>query len=440
MISNQIRKLVNSWQNALININGVKRQCEESIFRSLGSKPIKIITGFRRTGKSFLVRQLAKRVVESELYKNSNVLYLNFENYNLTGINTPNRLDEVYQMFKAEIASPGKMLLIFDEIQNVSDWDKFIRTIYEEDGENIEIIITGSNSQLLSSELSSNLAGRFIEFFVLPFSFKEFLHYHDIKITSENELLKNHLDVTRHFAEFLEYGGLPEVFSINDKHAKFSYLRGILSKVILDDIVERFNIKGSYIIEKIFYYMTLNIGNRVSFSKIASFLKDINRDTTQESVILYVQYIIRSFALYEIQRFDWKMGRIFETSRKYYSVDTGIVNSFDNTVNNYSKILENIVYLEIKRRENQINFGALATGKEIDFITKKRGEEFVKYQVTHELHEKNINRELSPFIMKGSHLETGDNILLSMNDENSEMDYKSIKIQQRDLIGWLLGL
>ena len=178
--------LIYEWQNLILKREGVVREIEGPVLSAIPSKPIKIIAGFRRTGKSFLAQRIAKRLVGQGLYRIDNILYLNFEDFRLSDINSAKKLASVYDLFITDIAKDGPKLILLDEIQNVSGWDKFVRTIYEKD-EEIRIILTGSNSELLSAELGSNLAGRFIEFFILPFSFREFLLYRGIIVKDKKD-------------------------------------------------------------------------------------------------------------------------------------------------------------------------------------------------------------------------------------------------------------
>jgi len=437
-----VKALMVEMQQILIKTKGVKRYCEDSIFGAMGSKPIKIITGFRRSGKSFLSKQIALRLVNEGVYKLENIMYLNFEHYQLREFNDPESLDNVFKIFKRDIAdTDAKLLLIFDEIQNVKNWDVFIRTIYEMYGEEIEIILTGSNSELLSSEIGSNLAGRFIEFELLPFSFKEYLKYFDVEIKNATDFLRKKEIIYRHFNQYRSTGGLPEICSVSDESAKYSYLQGIVSKVILDDIIERFKIKSPDTIEKILYFLNLNIGNIVSFTKLQSYLEKMNAAINSDTVISYVNSIIKTFTLFEVNRFDWKQGRIFETSKKFYSIDTGITNSFDHTTRNHSKLLENIVFLELCRRNVTVYFGGLKSGKEIDFVAKNRsGSNFDKYQVTEKLTEENKKREMESFLTEDEILKNGINYLLELDCEEEVINLKGNEITRKNLIKWLLNV
>ena len=439
MEKDDIIRLIAEWQNRILRIQGIYREYLDALHATIGSKPIKIITGFRRSGKSFLVQLAARKLIENNTFSVSNILYLNFEDFRLAGINTPEKLDTFYRVFRAEIADDKKKLLIFDEIQNVNNWDRFIRTIYETDHD-VEIILTGSNSRLLSSEIGSNLAGRFIELSILPFDFTEYLRYVGVKISNAADYFRNQEKIHYHFSQYVKFGGLPEILSINSETARFSYIEGIISKVILDDIIKRFNIKHTSVVEKTLFYLFSAIGNIISFTKISNYLKRLDISIKNETLIKYIQYMLTTFAIYETNKFDWKLGKLFGTTRKYYAVDTGVVNLYPGMVSNYSKQLENIVFLKLKRNGKQINFGALPSGKEIDFITQTANGEFEKYQVTQTLHKDNYNRELSSFLLQNTYLKDGKNILLTLDENEEEIDYQDAKVLKKNLIRWLLGL
>jgi predicted AAA+ superfamily ATPase len=161
------------WQKILSEDSGIVRSYQNELYGMMGSKPIKIVTGFRRSGKSFLVQKTISQLLAEKKIPKRNILFLNFEDYKLSEINNAEKLDGVFQLFMNEIASVGHRIILLDEIQLVQNWDKLVRTIYEK-YRDIEIVLTGSNSELLSSELGSNLAGRYISLEILPFDFIEF--------------------------------------------------------------------------------------------------------------------------------------------------------------------------------------------------------------------------------------------------------------------------
>ena len=434
----EILDLVRNFQNLIPQISGVARNQEEEILQSIGSKPIKIISGFRRSGKSFLLVQVLKKLLEKKHCDLENILYLNFENLNLSFVNDAFALNEIYQVYLSEFGSKGKHLLVLDEIQKVKDWDKFIRTIYENKSltnQDLEIIITGSNSELLSAELSSNLAGRFVEFFVLPFSFDEFLRYRNFEIKSKKDFQRNKSEIEKLFFEFVRYGALPETFSITEHKTKYSYLEGVVNKVILDDVINRFNVKNTEIIEKILHYLMSNIGNKLSYSKLTAYIKSLGYDIKQDTIVDYVHYIEKSFALFEIAKFDWKSQSIFSGNKKYYAIDTGIANFYKGLTENFSRQLENIVYLDLVRKFQVKNIFYGNDGKEIDFIVKRLGEQiFDKYQVCQDLNDDNFNRETTALLKADEYLVSGQNILITLNNSEYELE----NIVQYNLIEFLL--
>ena len=439
MKKREILRLVVEWQNRILRIEGIERDYESALRSMIGAKPIKIITGFRRSGKSFLVQRVAKKLVADGLFPISNILYLNFEDFRLAEVNTPEKAYEIYTSFRTEIADPSKKILILDEIQNVTNWDRLVRTLYETD-QDIEILLTGSNSELLSSEIGSRLAGRFIEISILPFDFREYLRYKGAEPEDLMAFHRNHEPIRNHFHAYMKFGGIPEILTIQDENARFSYIEGIVSKVILDDIIRRFHIKHSTALERIFFYLLSATGNLVSFRRISNYLKLMDIHMKQETVILYVQYILKAFAMYEINKFDWKLGKVFATTRKYYSVDTGLINLYPPAVSNFSHQLENVVFLQLRRKQKLISFGALSSGKEIDFIARGANGQTEKIQVTQTLNEDNYERELSPFQLQGTSLETGNNLLLTLDGDDQEIQFKDSKVSQENLIGWLLDL
>ncbi len=427
------------WQNVIIKTIGVKREKEDEITATLFSKPIKIITGFRRSGKSFLTRQIAKNYVDNNHYSLSNILYLNFEDYNFSEINTAEKLGGLYNLFVTDIANHSeKMLLIFDEIQNVKNWDKFIRTIYESES-NIEIIITGSNSELLSSELSSNLAGRFIEFFILPFSFREFLVYKNSLPDCIADFHRNNREISALFNEFSSFGGLPEVFEIHTFDAKKSYLSGVLYKVILDDVVKRFNVENIDVLEKILIYLLASVGNIVSFSKIEKLIKSYGLNVCTETIIKYVGYLVKTFAIFELKKFDWKLNSFFSTTKKYFAVDSGLLTLFRFEDENYSFRLENIIFTELLRRNKNINFAMSSNNKEIDFILQNKSSQIEsKIQVCIELNEKNYKREIGSFLIADKYIRNSKNLLLTLG-KTDLLKEKYVEIELKNIVEWLLN-
>ncbi len=431
--------IILEWQRIVAQTEGIFRSYQSELFELIGSKPIKIVTGFRRSGKSFLVQKTISQLIAEKKIARRNVLYLNFEDYQLAPINNALMLDEVFQLFMNEIADEGKRLIVLDEIQLVKDWDKFVRTIYEK-YRNIEIILTGSNSELLSSELGSNLAGRFVEIEILPFDFKEFTLIRGLNIKSENDYFENINKISALFGEYLSFGGLPELVSITTEKAKQSYLEGVISKVVLDDVVNRFSVRQPSVIDQIIKYLFIGTGNITSYAKISTHLKTAGYEVKSDTVANYVDFIVKTFAMYPLEKLEYKQSRVFSTIKKFYSVDTGFSALYGGYPHIYSRLLENVVLLKLKREAKQINFGQNESGKEIDFVVTERDRSVINYQVAVTLNESNKDRELSSFVSIDRYISNGRHLFLSTDTEEKTIEYSGIKIERRNIVRWLLGV
>lgn len=432
MEQDKIYEIIRLWQDEILSSQGLERYCEKQILEAMSSKPIKIISGFRRVGKSYLCKRIAKKLLENG-YKIENILYLNFEDYKLNWVTDAYKLGEVYEVFQKFFAKEDQnTLLIFDEIQKVENWEAFIRTLYEKNKPN-QIIITGSNSDLLSSELSSTLAGRFIEFSILPFTFQEYLIYH-----KQSDIRRTSL-ITNQFYEYLKLGGLPEIYTISDPDTRSSYINSLISKVILDDVIKRFAVRNETAIEMILKFIFANNGRILSFANITKYLKNLGIKIQEETVIEYVSHIKKTFAIIEVPKFDWTSKKIFTGSKKYYSIDIGISNQFQNLISNMSFNLENIVLLKLKQNPKIKNiFYGSTSDSEIDFITEDYPGKLSRYQVSQELSDDNRERELNAFIKSDQYLAKTSAYMISLEGMSHSLEGKYESIEQINLIDWLL--
>jgi len=288
---NNIIKIIINWQDHILKNQGIKREIFSKIYAEIQAKPIKILTGFRRSGKSFLMTQIAKQAIDEKKYSLNNVLYINFEDVQLLSHQNLEGLNLIWQSFNNNISEKGPKLVIFDEIQLIPNWQNFIRTLYEKE-KDLSIFLTGSNSEMLSSELGSALAGRYIEFHILPFSFSEVLALKNIYIKDRNDYWRQEKDIVATFTDFYNFGGLPEIYSINGDSARKSYYEGIIKKVILDDIIKRFKVKNIGLLEELFSYLLGGIGNVTLISKLTNKINSIkNLQITQNTIIDYVKYL-----------------------------------------------------------------------------------------------------------------------------------------------------
>jgi predicted AAA+ superfamily ATPase len=289
-------------------------------------------------------------------------------------------IDVITQYFD-ELKPVGKVYLFFDEIQEVEGWEKVINSYLANDRIDCEIFLTGSNANLLSTELSTYVTGRYVEIAVFPFSFREYSDYHHLPLNKDT-LIK-----------YLESSGMPELFALKTDPQKISYLMSLKDSILMNDIVKRFNIKNPKLLELLLDFLIDNIGKLFSFNSIVNKLNTFGQHTNVVTVSNYIHYLELTFLVHSVSRYDLKGKKILEGERKYYLNDLGFSNylhsSFDNGIN---RKLENYIYQGLLQAGCKIYVGNILN-LEIDFVAELNHKKFY-IQVTYLLHsEEVINRE-----------------------------------------------
>ena len=362
----------------------VKRDLYLNRISSLIDKDIiKIIVGIRRCGKSYMFNLIMDELLERGISKD-NILLINFESAKYRNVSNPRELDLLVRDLTKDMN--GKIYMFFDEIQNVDEWEKSINSFRVD--YDCDIYLTGSNSKLLSGELATHLAGRYMEIKMYPFSFKEYLDY---KKTAPNK---------KAFTDYLIFGGFPFLLSLESEIDKTEYLNDIFNSIFLKDIIERYNVRDAGLLTRIVDFILGNTGKIVSSKSISDYLRSKEKiKVSPKTIYNYLDYLTNACLLYKVQREDLKGKKILSINEKYYCVDQGFnqVRIGRNQVNN-SRIMENIVYFELLRRGYEITIGCV--GKyEIDFVCKKMGEK-IYVQVTRELsQEDTIEKEFRPLLL-----------------------------------------
>lgn len=332
------------------------------------------------------MRLLKEMMLDSGLKENQ-VITVNFESFAFSEFTTAQKL---YNYLKEKIQLNKKTFLLLDEIQEVDGWEKAINSFLVDF--DVDIYITGSNSHMLSSELATYLAGRYIEIPVFTLSFREFLdfrkHYFPEEETNINP-----------FAAYLRMGGFPVIHTVNyDEESAYKVVCDIYSSVILRDTVQRYKIREVELLERVIRYAFDNIGNTFSGKNVADYFKNQQRKIDINTIYNYLHALEGAFILYRVPRYDIKGKEILKTQEKFYASDVSLVYATmgyrDRMI---SGILENIVFLELKRRGYQVFIGKL-DNKEIDFIAEKQGEK-IYLQVAYKLESKQtVEREFSPLL------------------------------------------
>lgn len=351
----------------------IKRETYLNEIKNFMNKPvIKVITGMRRSGKSMILKLISQELLELGVNKN-NIIYINFESLMFAELTEFKKLYE-YIMEKSK-EREGRVYILLDEIQEVKHWEKSINSLMVD--LDCDIYITGSNANLLSSELATYIVGRYVEIKIYPLSFKEYIEF--AKVENPDKVLSN----DEYFSQYLQFGGLPGIHNFNyDKNNIYQYLSDIYNSVLLKDVIARNNIRDIELLERIVLYIFNNIGNTFSAKNISDFLKSQGRKLSRETVYNYLKALENAYIISKVQRYDIKGKAILETQEKFYLTDLGLRHAkLGYRANDIAGYLENIVYLELLRRKYTVNIGKLQT-KEIDFIGTLRDEKLY-IQVTY---------------------------------------------------------
>ncbi|MBQ6850840.1 MAG: ATP-binding protein [Oscillospiraceae bacterium] len=323
---------------------------------------VKVMTGIRRGGKSVML-DLIKEELSVRGVKPEQMISYNFEKLGLEHLKTALALHA--DVLEKAAAVNGKVYLFFDEIQEVKDWEKCINSLRID--LDCDIYITGSNAKLLSTELTTYLGGRYVEFVIYPFSFGEYLQVY----TRQNP----EANTAQAFQSYLTGGGMPYLYNLNfEQEPCRQYLTDLFSSVVLKDIVKRHNVRDVDLLERIIAYVVANIGNTFSASSIAKFLKNEKRTVSNETVLNYISYCVDAFLFYQVKREDLQGKQILSTNEKYYMADHGIRQAvYGGNMRDINLILENIVYMELLRRGYSVTVGRNSE-KEVDFVCEKQGD------------------------------------------------------------------
>lgn len=346
---------------------------------------IKVFTGIRRAGKSVMLELVKNELKESGIGE-ENFLCINFEQFSNSQFLDVESLYKKITDFQKN--TKGKIYLFFDEIQEVDGWEKCINSCRIDF--DCDIYITGSNAKLLSGELATYLAGRYVEFVIYPFSFAEFF---------EMNLIKNpNVDKATCFMQFLKTGGMPFLSNFpDDDAAKSQYLIDIYNSVVLKDVVKRNNIRDVDTLERIVAYAFSNIGHIFSATSLSKYFKSENRKISHDTILNYLKFCSDAFLFYKINRYDLEGKKIVTVNEKYYCADHGLREAlFGKNIQNIDQVLENIVCLELLRRNYKVYVGKKGD-LEIDFIAEKQGKK-IYIQVAYLLaNEETIKREFSVY-------------------------------------------
>ncbi|MBW2609603.1 MAG: ATP-binding protein [Deltaproteobacteria bacterium] len=321
-------------------------------------KPVvKVITGMRRAGKSCFLQLIMNELNARKVTKKS-ILYINKESLDYDFIQDYRDLNRyVIDSFSGV---KGTKYLFVDEIQEIEHWEKTIASFYSDS--DFDIYITGSNAHILSSEIATLISGRYIEIPVYSLSFEEFLLFRDKRTKNKRE----------EFSTYLWAGGFPAIHHFDfNQEVVYQYISSIYNTILLKDVIKRNNVRNVTLLENITRYIFQNVGNIFTAKKVSDYLKSQKLRVSIDTVQNYISYLISTFAVFKVPRFDVKGKRILELHEKYYLGDVSLRHALlGYREGDISGVLENLVFLELKRRGYHVFIGK-AGNKEIDFIAEK---------------------------------------------------------------------
>ena len=396
-------------KSILAHNNLIPRDLMSESDKILQSGPAKIINGARRCGKSTFAHQLLA---------GKNYGYTNFDDERLIGVTTKD-LNNFLEVLN-EI-NPNFEYLLFDEIQNIKGWELFINRLLRK---KYNIIITGSNSKLLSKELATHLTGRYITVELYPFYFKEYLLYKKVNIHPDDfYITEKRANLKRHFEEYLKFGGMPETIG----HAKRNeYLRELFDKIITRDVATRYNIKYVRDLKEIALYLISNSASKISLNKI----KNIFEIKKIHTIKNHIEYLENSYLIFQLNPFSFKLKEQLKQQKKIYCIDNGLITSLSHSMtSDYGKLIENLIFVDLKRKGNEIYYYSCGN-YEVDFMTQKGREITDLIQVSFSISDDDTkSREIESLLKASDKLRCNNLTIITLDEEGEEkIKSKTIKI------------
>lgn len=418
--SEQLIKVIDFWRKSVEKDELFSRPITKEI--DVKSLEIVDLVGPRRSGKSSILKLIIRSLKLKEEF-----LYINFEDPFFITHNNPQVIEELVDVFK-EYFSPNLQYLFFDEIQEINHWEKAVRKL--RDGGNFKIFITGSSSKLLSGEISSLITGRHLSYKISPLSFTEFLNFKKIKPENKKDIVLREKMLQREFAKYMEIGGFPAV-ALNENQALLkNYFYDILQK----DIINRYDIREKDELEKMAVFLLSNSGKIVTVESLKK-AHNLSFDT----VSAYLEYFKESFLIFELIQFSYSLKKQSKTLKKVYAVDSGLASNVSFRFSeDKGRILETIVYLELKRAGNEIYYYKNKDGSEVDFLVREKNVNKKLIQVCWELSdEETRKREVENLAKAMDELKLKTGIILT-NNEKGEIIVDDKKIEIIPVFRWLL--
>jgi hypothetical protein len=423
----------NFWKKQIDT--GIDREYADEILDTLKYNKVTTVLGVRRAGKSYILRQVAKKLIRKGVAK-EDILIVNFEEPKFENAELKLLL-KIYESFKEIIGPKGKPYIFLDEIQEVKKWEKFVRSLNET--KEAYIIVTGSSSKLMSSELATVLTGRQLTFDIFPLSFKEFLLFNGVEIKTQKDIYLNADGIKKHFYRYVETGAFPEVVLTDSDEIKRKIITDYYDTIINRDIVKRYRIREIEKIRILARYYITNVSSPITYRRISRFLK-----IPTETVSRFSDYLQSAKLIFFITKFSFSLKEQENSPRKVYCIDNGLFTSIGFRFReNVGKLMENLVAIELQRRKTknhllEVYYWKDHQHREVDFVVK-RGQKIEQLiQVCYNLEDFNTREREIKALLKASKELKCRNLLIITEDKEGVEKVKGEPIKYIPLWKWLM--
>ncbi len=436
MDKSEIIAILNDWNYWNRTLPEIKNRpfYDTKINSYLQYDEVIVIKGIRRSGKSTLMINQIKKLLQDNI-EIKNILFVNLEDPRFINYLTVDLLEQIKEVYLEYLDPDKKPYIFLDEVQNIPNWEKWVNKEYEL--KLSKLIISGSNSSMLNSEIASTLSGRYLAVDVYPLSFKEYVDFKALTIKTPLDMVSQKIALSRELENYIKFGAFPKVLEYQQEDIR-ELLTTYKNTILLKDIVARYKLKEFRVLEEIAAFLLSNSGISISTNKLKN-----NFKISYDMANAYVEYLTKAYIIFEINKFDYSLKKQNANDKKYYSVDLGLSNIMRvPNLQTRGDDLETIVYLELLRRGYKVYYYKTVNELECDFIVQEDQEIKMLIQVTSSLKdEKTKKRELQSFskTKKELKLENVESIVIT-EDHSSETVYDDIEIKIVNLKEWLLDL
>lgn len=435
MGKNEVLAVLNDWNiwNDMQDSGIERRAYLDRLADLMGSNHVITITGPRRAGKSYLMRQMMKKLLEQGV-KKENLLFVNFEDPRFTTLDTTLMM-RIFDVYKECVSPTGVPYIFLDEVQEIKGWEKWVRTMHEL--QKAHIVVSGSNAHLLSKELGTLLTGRHLDCTVFPLSFKEFLLFNNMETKTPLTIAGKEAEIKGLLRKYIEEGSFPEIaFSVKKREMLLSYFDDVLTK----DLLRRFNVRKPHVMKSLLKYYLSNVGNLVTFMAAERFLH-ASADTIEK----FSGYFEDVYLTFSLKRFSFKVKEQEKSPRKIYALDTGLCNALGFRFSeNSGRLAENIVSVTLKRQQvrnpaMELFYWKDVQHREVDFVVKKGIKVNRLIQVCWNIHdEKTKNREMRSLEKAMKELDVSTATIIT-DDTEGEEKINNTTVPIIPLWKWLLA-